>query len=298
MRPSRHRLAVLLAIALVSGTACADNVIHREKSLYRNIVVKESSGRRCLLFAVRRGDRNQTCMDLKNPRKVVFPYARMVFAGLLVNPRPQSVLVVGLGGGTIPKVLSQLYETATIDVVEIDPAVLAVARTYFDFEESPRVVVHVQDARVFIRRAGIRGATYDLVILDAFTGDYIPEHLMTTEFLSEAKALLTTKGVLVANTFSTSLLYDHESVTYFQVFGDFINFKMPITANRVIIAASGQLPSQRTMFDRSKQITGRLEDYSISIGSFLPHLGRGRDWNEDVRPLTDQFSPANLLRGR
>ena len=165
MRPSRHRLAVLLAIALVSGTACADNVIHREKSLYRNIVVKESSGRRCLLFAVRRGDRNQTCMDLKNPRKVVFPYARMVFAGLLVNPRPQSVLVVGLGGGTIPKVLSQLYETATIDVVEIDPAVLAVARTYFDFEESPRVVVHVQDARVFIRRAGIRGATYDLPVV-------------------------------------------------------------------------------------------------------------------------------------
>lgn len=48
-------------------------------------------------------------MDLRDPSKVVFPYARMTFAGLLANPNPESILVIGLGGGTIPTVLSDLY---------------------------------------------------------------------------------------------------------------------------------------------------------------------------------------------
>ncbi len=97
--------------------------------------------------------------------------------------------------------------------------------------------VELVDARVFAKRAGLKGKTYDFIILDAFTGDYIPEHLMTAEFLSETQALLSDDGVLVANTFSTSKLYDHESVTYQQVFGDYLNFKMANTGNRVIIAS-------------------------------------------------------------
>jgi spermidine synthase len=292
-------LAPLIAALLVCVPSdAADNVIHKQKSLYRNIVVKESANRRCLVFAVKKGDRNQTCMDLKNPKRVVFPYARMTFAGLLVNSAPESILVIGLGGGTIPTVLAELYPDTTIDVVEIDPAVIDVARTYFNYQENAGSTVYAQDARVYIKRAGLRHKQYDMVILDAFTGDYIPEHLMTMEFLQETDALLTPSGVLVANTFSTSLLYDHESVTYAAVFGEFINFKMPITGNRVVIASKQPLPSRREMFDRSKLLTARLENYGIHLAGFLPHLTTTKDWQTDVRPLTDQFSPANLLRGR
>jgi len=287
---------LILVCALTPVSAFAD-VIHQEKSLYRNIEVKESGNRRCLVFAVKKGDRNQTCMDLRDPRKVVFPYARMTFAGLLANPNPESILVIGLGGGTIPTVLSELYPDSAIDVVEIDPAVVAVARKYFNYVDSPQSSVHVADARVFIKRAGIRGAQYDLVILDAFTGDYIPEHLMTVEFVAEAARLLSDRGVLVANTFSTSVLYDHESVTYNTVFPEFINFKMPNTGNRVIIASKNELPTPKMMHDRVQQLEAQLNNYGVDMRIFLPFLKRDKDWQEDVRPLTDQFSPANLLRG-
>ena len=97
---------VLLTLLVLTTAPLQAAEIHREKSLYRNIVVKEADGRRCLLFSVKRGDRNQTCMDLEDPQRLVFPYVRMAFGGLLLNPDPTRVLVIGLGGGTIPTALS------------------------------------------------------------------------------------------------------------------------------------------------------------------------------------------------
>jgi spermidine synthase len=292
------RFLILLILFGISCLTHADRVIHKEKSLYRNIVVKESGARRCLVFAVKRGDRNQTCKNLEHPNRVVFPYVRMTFAGLLLNPEPASVLVVGLGGGTIPTVLSQLFPEAVIDVVEIDEAVRRVARDYFDFVESDNVKVIVRDARVYIKRAGIQKRKYDMIILDAFTGDYIPEHLTTMEFLEEVKALLNEDGVLVANTFSTSKLYHHESVTYYNVFGDFFNFKMPITGNRVVITNGQPLPSQKQLQDRANRLSGRFTKYFVNIEDYPKYMNRDRDWDESKRPLTDQFAPANLLRSQ
>lgn len=297
---SGNRIPVVTIFLLVftcSGIA-ADNIIHRQKSLYRNIVVQESNNQRCLIFAVRKGDKNQTCMDLNDSKRIVFPYVRMIFAGLLVNPEPRSMLIIGLGGGTIPTALAELFPEVPMDVVEIDPAVVEVARQFFDYKERTGVTVHVLDARIYIKRAGLLQKKYDMVILDAFTGDYIPEHLMTKEFLQETRTLLTESGVLVANTFSTSDLYDHESVTYAAVFEELINFKMPGTLNRVIITSRDSLPSRRVLRDRAKQLASRLDTYSIPITNYIPYLSKRKDWRKNARPLTDQFSPANLLQGR
>ena len=290
-------VAVAMLLLCIPMTWAVE-VIHQEKSLYRNIVVKESGDRRCLVFAVKRGDRNQTCMDVSDPNRVVFPYARMTFAGLLLNNNPGSVLVVGLGGGTIPTVLNQLYPEATIDVVEIDDAVKRVAVSYFDFRESEQMKVYVIDARVFVKRALVRKQQYDMVILDAFTGDYIPEHLLTQEFLQEVNRLLTPEGVLVANTFATSKLYDHESVTYQSVFGQFYNFKMKgLTGNRVIIANNKPPLPLKLLQDRANQLTGRFTRYGVNIEDYPKFLSTSADWDQKAKLLTDQFSPANLLRG-
>jgi spermidine synthase len=282
-------------------TLCVPNAsaedIHTEKSLYRNIVVKESSGRRCLVFSVKRGDRNQTCMDLANPRKLVFPYVQMTFAGLLVNDKPESILIIGLGGGSIPVTLAEIFPDSSIDIVEIDEAVVRVARKYFNFAETDRMKVFVSDARVYIKRAGLQKKQYDFIILDAFTGDYIPEHLMTIEFLQETRDLLSGDGVLVANTFSTSKLYHHESVTYQQVFGEFLNLKMPNTGNRVIVASIEPLPGLFELRSKSKRFSARMDNYGVNIEQYPKKMSREVDWDETKRALTDQFNPANLLQG-
>ena len=294
---NKNFLLLLLASLCIAQTALADRVIHREKSLYRNIVVTERSDRRCLAFSVKRQKRNQTCMNPEKPNQVVFPYVRMSFAGLLANPEPRHALMVGLGGGTISNVLTELYPNLAIDLVEIDEAVVRVARDYFDFRESANTNVFIQDGRVFTRRARIQGKKYDLVILDAYTGDYIPEHLMTQEFLQDVHDLLTPDGIVVANTFAISKLYDHESQTYASVFGDFINFKMRGTGNRVVIAARGSLPANSELRDNASRLGPRLlKPYDVDLVRYLSYLDREADWDTRKAPLTDQYSPANLLR--
>lgn len=292
------RVAALALLAVLAAAPCWATVIHRERSLYRNIVVTQEGSLRCLEFTTRREEHNQSCVDLVKPKRLVFAYVRMVMAGLLLDPHPRHILVVGLGGGTIPATLATLFPEARIDVAEIDPAVDRVARKYFAFRETPHMKVTISDGRVFVKRAALAHRHYDLVILDAFNGDYIPEHLMTLEFLNEVKSILSAGGVLVANTFSTSALYDYESQTYKAAYGKFFNFQLPTTGNRVIIARNGPLPDAAVLATQAVRLEPLLEPYGVHIRTFVAHLDTREEWNHAVPPLTDQYSPANLLRGK
>ena len=292
---------ITLWLGLGGQTAAAKRLIHQEKSLYQNILVTEHQQQRCLTFSGKGGNKRQTCINTQHEKRIVFPYVKMSLAGLLINPRPKRMLMIGLGGGSIAGLLAALFPGLHIDIVELDPAVLRVARDYFNFKETPRIRVHIQDGRVFVRRYRLQhppeAPGYDLIILDAFTGDYIPAHLMTQEFLQDIKALVAPQGVVLANTFSTSGLYDHESVTYQTVFGDFFNFKLPGSNNRVIVATTQGLPDAELLARHAQLLAPRLADYGVKITRFPKYLRRSRDWDQSVRPLTDQFAPVNQLQG-
>ena len=292
-----NRLGLSILIALTLPPALADKVIHREKSLYRNILVTQQAERRCLAFSIKRQRRNQTCMNITRPKQIVFPYVRMAFAGLMANPEPRKMLMIGLGGGTIATTLMELYPDLKMDLVEVDEAVVKVAQQFFYFKPDKNANVVILDGRVFVRRALKSNQKYDLIILDAYNGDYIPEHLMTREFLTDVMSLLTPNGIAIANTFASSRLYDHESVTYSEVFGEFINFKMPGSGNRVIIAGKDELPNQNVLKAQADHLKTRLEPYGVDLPSLFPYLERTVDWDTSARSLTDQYSPANLLRG-
>jgi spermidine synthase len=294
---TRAALAALTVGVLAAPPADA-RIIHQERSLYSTILVDQRGSVVCMQFSVRRDQRNQSCMDRRRPKAMVFPYTRMMMASLLLNPEPQRILMLGLGGGTLTMALDELLPDATQDVVEIDPAVVRVAREYFAFAPSDRVRVITQDGRVFVKRALSQGERYDLIMLDAFTGEYIPEHLMTREFLEEVRGLLTEDGVLVANTFSISTLYHHESVTYAAVFAPFFNMKPDDSGNRVIIAAPAGLPDRETLEARARALAPRVAPFQIKPEQLLPLLDTTPDWDSGARILTDQYSPANLLKSR
>ncbi|MDO9478627.1 MAG: fused MFS/spermidine synthase [Pseudohongiella sp.] len=288
-------LALLVWFGLDNRAVAQRTIIHEERSQYRDVVVTEFNNQRCMLFNVHRGDMNQTCIDLRDPRRLVFNYTRMSFAGLLLNPEPKRILVAGLGGGTIPTVMRELFPEARIDVLEVDQAVVTVAKQYFNFVEDEQLVNHVVDARVFIKRAGLRGEQYDYIVLDAFSGEYIPEHLLTREFLEEVSQILTPDGVLVANTFASSGLYDYESVTYQAVFGEFFNFKTAGSGNRIILAKKQALPSAAELNAPARQLYARVRPYGINMLDNPAQLRTRPDRHVNTRINTDQYSPANLL---
>ncbi len=301
-RRNAWQRAMLYTLSLVTLTiACLPvdaRIIHRERSLYSTILVDQQDSIICLQFSVRKDQRNQSCMDRRAPLKMVFPYARMMMLALLMVPEPDRILVVGLGGGTLPVALNQLYPEAQVDIVEIDPAVKTVAETYFDFRENDRMQVILKDARVFTKRALTGDDRYDLIMLDAFNGDYIPEHLLTTEYLEETKGLLRADGVVAANTFAISRLYDHESNTYRAVFGPFYNVRSRTSANRIILAGNGPLPTLTELAETGRELGPRLAPYAVRASDYLPGFSTEADWDETARILTDQYSPANLLNNQ
>lgn len=103
------------------------------------------------------------------------------------------VLVIGLGVGLVPMQFAQ--EGAKVDAVEINPAVLPLAREYFDFKPE-RVNLTLGDGRQFVNASRNR---YDALILDAFLGDSAPSHLMTREAFTAMRRLLRPGGVLVVD---------------------------------------------------------------------------------------------------
>ncbi len=268
-------------------------IIHQERSLYRNILISEENGKRCMRFMLHdTATHNQSCRYLADNKKLVFDYTKMVIAGVLFKSDAKKVLVVGLGGGTLPTVISELLPQAKITTVEIDDAVVRSARNYFSFQETDRNNVVIEDARIWIKRAAKRDEKFDLVILDAFNGDYIPEHLMTREFLIEVKSLLNKQGLVLANTFSSSKLYHSESVTYQSVFAGLRMMKSP-KGNRVLLAANNAIatPDEADL----RRWSFALSRYDVDPFALL-QLEKSPDWETSATVLTDQFSPANLMQ--
>ena len=272
----------------------AETLLHTERSLYRDIFVYDDELLRCLAFTHFRfhGGR-QSCQERAHPERLVFDYAQMMMGSLYLTPTlPRDVLIIGLGGGTLPTAMASVLPDSHIDVVEIDPAILKVAKTYFGYKPDARTAVTIQDARVFVKRAQKTGRKYDLVLLDAFDHQYIPEHLLTREYLQEVRSILRPGGILAANTFSSSRLYDSESVTYAAVFGVFYNLK---TGNRVILVANGPLPPMSAVEARAAQLAPSLDPLGAQSSTVLGRFSMRADWDAAARVLTDQYSPANLL---
>ena len=288
-------------LLLLGPNALNGDIIHKERSLYSNVIVQKIGANTCLQFTVRRDTKNQSCFNPSAPKRLVFAYAKMTLASILLMPEPKYILVVGLGGGTLPMAFNRLFPNATIHAIEIDTAVTKVAKKYFDFTEGNQIKVFDQDGRVFTKRAMANSFKYDLIILDAFNGDYIPEHLMTQEYLQENKAILSEKGLLASNTFTTSALYDHESTTYASVFDPLINFKRPETNNRILLAPNESI-DRAQIISRAKMYEARMVEFNVPIVDYaeniLDALNRQPDWDTGARVLTDQYSPANLLNSR
>jgi len=132
--------------------------------------------------------------------ELAIEYMKCSLVALEANPNPERVLFLGLGGGTLPKYFLA-HTNATIDVIELDPAVISSAKDYFGVEESGRMRIMQGDARSALRQLN---ETYDMIYMDVFTSHSIPFHLTTVEFMQEVKGHLHRGGFLAMNLISAA----------------------------------------------------------------------------------------------
>ncbi len=105
------------------------------------------------------------------------------------------VLCIGLGVGIVPMQFAR--EGASVDVVEINPAVVPLGQKYFDLQPD-KLHITIGDGRYYLNECRKH---YDAVILDAFLGESSPSHLMTREAFTAIRRVLKPGGVLVINSF-------------------------------------------------------------------------------------------------
>ena len=214
----------------------ADDVIFRTQSEFNTIVVTENAqGIRTLRFE--ENGARQSVVKLGDPDYIALPYAKTVHVGLAVAENPTRVLIVGLGGGTIPQFLRHHFPDLVIDVVEIDPAVVHVAEDYFGFRPDERMRAFVDDGRNFIEQSD---PVYDVIYLDAYSATSVPYSLTTRQFLEATRKALKPGGVVVGNVWSygSNKLYHSMIRTYQHVFPQVAVNTVPGVGNRIVVATA------------------------------------------------------------
>ena len=129
----------------------------------------------------------------RNTGLSIYPYNYFLqFIPYALYPEGSTCLVIGLGAGLVPK----WYEQQGVDtyVVDIDPAVVELAESYFNFNGRGKVTIH--DARYFLNTSS---NVYDFVIMDVFNGDTTPGYLLSLEALRLLAGRMSQQAVLGIN---------------------------------------------------------------------------------------------------
>ncbi|XP_054240360.1 eEF1A lysine and N-terminal methyltransferase isoform X2 [Indicator indicator] len=119
---------------------------------------------------------------------------------------PLAVLVVGLGGGSLPLFIHDYFSQAHVAVVEIDPSMLEVAVGWFGFSQGDRLQVHVSDGLDYVAKLAAEApAQYDAIMFDVDSKDLTvgmscpPPAFVEKAFLQKVKTILKPEGVFVLN---------------------------------------------------------------------------------------------------
>lgn len=175
----------------------------------------------------------QGLVDAPAPRRLQLEYTRVMLAALGFAP-PGRVLVAGLGAGALPQAIARIVPGASIDVVEIDPQVVALARAHLLFQQSINTTVHVADVAAFLNASGAR---WSLVLLDAYVGERVPEALSSEAFLMQARDHLEPGGAAAANVWGPDRSAGYPAVlaSWKRVFPHVRVLRCAHTSNRIFV---------------------------------------------------------------
>jgi spermidine synthase len=277
-------------------------LVYEKETLYSHLDVIDSGNIRTLYL-----DGNiHSQMYKDRPEELVNTYTKYFHLGFLFNPNAKDVLFVGGGGFSGPKNFLSMYSDVSIDVVEIDPDVINTAHNYFNLpaNNGSRLMVYNDDARNFLSKTEKQ---YDLIILDAFSENYVPFHLMTLEYFQLLDEKLTSDGIIISNNIG-SMTGDRSDIiravykTISQVFPSVYVF--PIEKNpgnlQNIMLATMKTPTDYSKDELSQLASNNSINNHISTTvlddlDYLEHLYEAELQTSDVPLLTDQFAPVEIL---
>ncbi len=141
----------------------------------------------------------QSSMLHNHPAVLVLPYTQYMLATLVFDPEPRRVLLLGLGGASLPRFFAHQFPMVTLDVVELREDVIAAAGRFFGLPESRRITVHHDDCARFLADAGPGHGDYDLVLMDIYDERGIVPLVADRGFLEQLAERMSPAGILAGN---------------------------------------------------------------------------------------------------
>jgi len=138
----------------------------------------------------------QSEMRCDAPEELVIPYTRTMMGFLLFKPQPAKIVMIGLGGGSIPKYCYAKIPEASVLTVEIEPDVVALRDLFCIPRDDQRFQVLCEDGAVFVRNAV---NSVDVLLVDGFDMNGQSAQLCTQAFYDDCYRSLTPDGILVVN---------------------------------------------------------------------------------------------------
>lgn len=117
----------------------------------------------------------------------------------LAQDHKLTVLVLGVGGGTVIHLVRRLYPNSYITAVDIDRTMIEIGIKYFSLDSIPLLSFVIEDAKKYVKKAWRLRQKFDLVIVDIFNGPEIPQFVAESRFLREVKALTSPSGFVAIN---------------------------------------------------------------------------------------------------
>lgn len=163
-----------------------------------SIEIVDLDGVRSLYFGTRAC---QSSMLLADPAVLTLAYTRNMLAALLFQPAPRTILLIGLGGGSLARFLMKHLPAAELVCIEARASVVELARKYFHLQEDDRLHILNMDGADFL--AASPEHAYDLILVDAFDSVGVHPSVCTPEFHAAARRALAQGGVLSMNLWIT-----------------------------------------------------------------------------------------------
>ena len=294
------RLASLAAVAVslfcaMSPAGAASRLLEARESLYNNIFVYQDDSYVSMTFGHNKKLYTESVYNINDDRELPVLYTRYMTAGLAYAKKVERILEIGFGGGRTSWYLHRFMPDVTVTSVELDPTVLELSRKYFGVKEEPNFSVANADGRIFLKKSNER---YDVILVDAYRGPFVPFHLLTQEFYALIKSRLSEGGVLLQNVEPSTMLFDSAAVTIHAVFPHLDVY--PAEGNVVMAAYQGEALSQedllRTAEQRQNKFGLRYDLAQLLAQRRELNLSDENAIDKNAKLLTDDFAPVETLK--
>ncbi|MDR1062721.1 MAG: spermidine synthase [Azoarcus sp.] len=239
------------------------------------IDISEQAGVRYLHFG---SDWIQGAMRVRQPDALELDYTREMMAGSLLRdglaadggPWPRRILLIGLGAASLAKFVYRHYPRARIDIVEIEPEVVAAARQFFCLPpENERFAIHIGDGVQYVLTCD---ACYDVVFVDGYDGKARTGALDASPFHHAMQARLSGEGLAAYNLLGRARGHAASVARIVDAFdGRATAFPLCDNGNVIVFAAVGA-PVTRTITELRKRAATFRAETGLDLASTVSRL--------------------------